>query len=435
MAQNLRNFASNNCKIANNNSSNNATVFYRFIGNFVPAEWKDLIGDNAKALSKTSKQLLSLMVYRLQIYYNKDIDELQESYYFFEKELNLRYRRVRQCLVELRNAGFIKVENRTIIKDNVKLRNVTCIKILKNFQHYSEKGKEENIALPEKKFRPNLKEISGQPETFFRDIYRYIKKSKISRSTEGELVENNKNENEEQNFQNVDDFENDIQTSTKNYNQDIKSLITKILKSSNGKKEWFKRYRLEDFYPLTPEDVVTLQHKSDRGFNIYFINKLLLKLAGRYSNYHFGCKASVLNYIAQALANELRNTDQVNSSNCRFDNVEKFNKEKYLAQIETSTNLSKESQLKHKIAGSFEAAMAYQILTSCSFGPAVRTRFFVKLLKNITLTECDRSKILQAVQDVYGYEIQELQVTPFEQLNTVSQKQINEEEYLLNLSK
>ncbi|WP_232488945.1 hypothetical protein [Orientia tsutsugamushi] len=130
---------------------------------------------------------------------------------------------------------------------------------------------------------------------------------------------------------------------------------------------------------------------------------MLLKLAGRSPDYHFGCKASVLNYIAQALANELRTTDQANSGNCKFDNVEKFNKEKYLAQIETSANLSKESQLKHKIAGSFEAAMAYQILTSCSFGPAVRTRFFVKLLKNITLTECDESKILQAVQDVYGY--------------------------------
>ncbi|SPM46495.1 Uncharacterised protein [Orientia tsutsugamushi] len=167
--------------------------------------------------------------------------------------------------------------------------------------------------------------------------------------------------------------------------------------------------------------------------NIYFINKLLLKLAGRSPDYHFGCKASALNYVAQALANELRTTDQANSDNCRFDN--EFNKEKYLTQIETSANLSKESQLKHKIAGSFEAAMAYQILTSCSFGPAVRTRFFVKLLKNITLTECDKSKILQAVQDVYGYEIQELQVTPFEQLKTVSQKQINEKEYLLNLSK
>ncbi|KJV74679.1 Uncharacterised protein [Orientia tsutsugamushi] len=47
------------------------------------------------------------------------------------------------------------------LKDNVKLGNVPCIKILKNFQHYSEKGKEENIALPEKKFRPNLKLFSG----------------------------------------------------------------------------------------------------------------------------------------------------------------------------------------------------------------------------------------------------------------------------------
>ncbi|SPM45106.1 Uncharacterised protein [Orientia tsutsugamushi] len=53
------------------------------------------------------------------------------------------------------------------------------------------------------------------------------------------------------------------------------------------------------------------------------------------------------------------------------------------------------TQLKRKIAGVFEADIAYKILTSCSFGPAVRTSFFVKLLKNITLTECDKSKILQ----------------------------------------
>ncbi|KJV76601.1 hypothetical protein [Orientia tsutsugamushi] len=136
MVRDLSNFASNNCKITNNNSSNNDTIFYRFIGNFVPAEWKDLIGDNVKALSKTSKQLLSLIVYRLQIYYNNDIDELQESYYFFEKELNLLYRRVRQCLVELRNAGFIKVENRTIIKDNLKVRNRLLLKLVDVVQNY-----------------------------------------------------------------------------------------------------------------------------------------------------------------------------------------------------------------------------------------------------------------------------------------------------------
>ncbi|WP_371220183.1 hypothetical protein ACA348_00515 [Orientia tsutsugamushi] len=79
MAQKLRNFASNNCKITNNNSSNNATIFYNFIGNIIPPEWKNLTEDNGKALSKTSKQLLSFIVFRLQIYYNKDIDELQEK--------------------------------------------------------------------------------------------------------------------------------------------------------------------------------------------------------------------------------------------------------------------------------------------------------------------------------------------------------------------
>ncbi|WP_162562989.1 hypothetical protein [Orientia tsutsugamushi] len=52
------------------------------------------------------------------------MDELQESYQLYEDKLNVCQRRVRQCLVELRDAGFIEVENRTIIKDNVKLRNV-----------------------------------------------------------------------------------------------------------------------------------------------------------------------------------------------------------------------------------------------------------------------------------------------------------------------
>ncbi|WP_269459344.1 hypothetical protein [Orientia tsutsugamushi] len=36
MAEKLRNFASNNCKIANNNSSNNAIIFYNFIENIIP---------------------------------------------------------------------------------------------------------------------------------------------------------------------------------------------------------------------------------------------------------------------------------------------------------------------------------------------------------------------------------------------------------------
>ncbi|WP_341764050.1 hypothetical protein [Candidatus Tisiphia endosymbiont of Beris chalybata] len=41
---------------------NNDTIFYNFVGNFVPPEWHDLKNNTGKALSKTSKQLLSLIM-------------------------------------------------------------------------------------------------------------------------------------------------------------------------------------------------------------------------------------------------------------------------------------------------------------------------------------------------------------------------------------
>ncbi|BAG40437.1 hypothetical protein OTT_1115 [Orientia tsutsugamushi str. Ikeda] len=423
------------------------------------------------------------MVYRLQIYYNKDIDELQESYYFFEKELNLRYRRVRQCLVELRDAGFIEVENRTIIKDSFKLRNVPCIKLLKNFQRFTEKETkgEKIIDLTQKIFRSNLKEISGEPEKSFRYIYRYNnnkKNNNRSRSTEDKLVENDQNKNEDQqqnlkfkytesddfieielvenekehqqqnlNFYELSNFSNK-KPLNKDYEQNSELSTPAITKDSEVEKNECcpKRKRLADYYPLTPEDAVILQRMSSRSFNIYFINQLLLKLSNKYPNRHFENKTAVLNYMAKALANELLTTDQANSENFRFNDVGRF-KEQYLANIESGTDRSMKAQLKRKIAGVFEADMAYQILTSYDFGAAVKNKYYIKLIKNITLSDHIKFKILQEVRAVYGNDIEQLQVIPFDeskqvanstteyQKTTVLQQQISDEDYLSELSK
>ncbi|KJV79753.1 hypothetical protein OTSUT76_2114 [Orientia tsutsugamushi str. UT76] len=262
-----------------------------------------------------------------------------------------------------------------------------------------------------------MQEFAGEPAKNCSYIYRYNnnkKNNNRSRSTEDKLIENDQNKNEDQqqnlkfkytesddfieielvgnekedqqqqqnlNFYELSDFSNK-KPSNKDYEQNSELSTPAITKDLEVEKNECcpKRKRLADYYPLTPEDAVILQRMSSRSFNIYFINQLLLKLSNKYPNRHFVNKIAVLNYMAKALANELRNTDQANSGNFKFDNVEKFNKEKYLTQIETSANLSKESQLKHKIAGSFEAAMAYQILTSCSFGSAVRTSFFLSCL-------------------------------------------------------
>ncbi|CAK6537371.1 MAG: hypothetical protein IRD7MM_02470 [Candidatus Midichloria mitochondrii] len=71
-----------------NNEDNNSTIFYNFVGNFIPTEWSNLSSHNGKILSKTARQLLSLIVFCMQIYYNNSIDELREKLYqFFEESL------------------------------------------------------------------------------------------------------------------------------------------------------------------------------------------------------------------------------------------------------------------------------------------------------------------------------------------------------------
>ncbi len=81
--------------------SNNDTIFYNFVGNFIPPEWFNLTSNNNKPLSKTARQLLSLIVFRLQVCHNDNMDELQESYHFFEQSLGVCQRRIRQCILEL----------------------------------------------------------------------------------------------------------------------------------------------------------------------------------------------------------------------------------------------------------------------------------------------------------------------------------------------
>ncbi|WP_341790411.1 hypothetical protein [Rickettsia endosymbiont of Polydrusus tereticollis] len=93
------------------NSNSSDTIFYNIVGNFIPPEWRTLTSSDGKILSKTARQVLSLIVSQLQ---NDQIsdgvnDELQESYYYFEQLLGVCQKRIRQCLLELRDGGFIKL--------------------------------------------------------------------------------------------------------------------------------------------------------------------------------------------------------------------------------------------------------------------------------------------------------------------------------------
>nr|WP_250311397.1 hypothetical protein [Rickettsia endosymbiont of Oedothorax gibbosus] len=305
-------------------SSSNSVIFYNFVGNFVPPEWRDLSSNTGKVLSKTARQLLSLIVFRLQIYHNNSLDELQETYNFFEQSLGVCQERVRQCLLELQKASFIDLRKATIVKYGIKCRNVPCIKLARNFQPHSQSLSTENEKIlhsTQKTFGANPKEFLPQPQKSL-DHSIYIDNNKNisnkSRSTKSEIFQNEKNQvdaNEidnnqqlpQQKIEQILQFEQELSdeaqvdntnTSTENPMRDALPLSTTLQKvvqqvsqkcqpvvesncsNSSGipvvnhKNSWFRRKRLADFYPLTQEDADLLQIKSNREFNLDFINKL-----------------------------------------------------------------------------------------------------------------------------------------------------------------
>ncbi|AFC70005.1 hypothetical protein A3305_00100 [Rickettsia amblyommatis] len=461
----------------------NSIIFYNFVGNFIPPEWSNLLSHNGKILSKTARQLLSLIVFRLQIYYNNNIDELQETYHFFEEHLGVCQERVRQCLIELEKSGFIKFYKATIIKYGIKCRNTTCIKLARNFQPASSKippENEKNFAPTPKNFGVKPKEIWPQPqksldETIYIDNNKNI--SNKSRSSESTIFQNEKNifnhnnqgqlqqqkratnlqsktassTNDQQQADNTSLSSANITTGATRINTALQVVINKISKkydstpsNSNNSvinavnhKSWFKRKKLTDFHPLTQEEADLLQIKSNREFNLTFINKLLLKLAEQYPEHHFGHKKVFLNYMAKALANELRETTQANCQQFQFksSNVYKV-QEQYLDKIESSNNTSRQVQLKRKIISVFDSDIAYELLSSCCFIGTIDNQYQIKLLKNIMLSENAQDKILQQVQMIYGRSIGKLKIIPFAELEE-KQNNIEDEKqnYLLQLSK
>ncbi|XVN40713.1 MAG: hypothetical protein RCO49_08105 [Rickettsia endosymbiont of Argas persicus] len=469
--------------VIHNERDNNPTIFYNFVGNFIPPEWSNLSSYNGKILSKTARQLLSLIVFRLQIYHNNSIDELKETYHFFQEHLSVCQERVRQCLFELQKSGFIQVYNTTVIKYGIKCRNTPCIKLARNFQPASNKipsENEKNFASTPKNFGVKPKEILPQPqksldETIYIDNNKNI--SNKSRSNRSTIFQNKKNEsnynnqtqlqeqqletnlqfkatsliNDQQQADNTNFSSANITIGATRINTALQAVINKISKkydstpsnSNNAAinavnhKSWFKRKKLTDFHPLTQEEADLLQIKSNREFNLTFINKLLLKLAEQYPEHHFGHKKVFLNYMAKALAHELRETTKANCQQFQFksSNVYKV-QEQYLDKIESSLDTSLQAQLKRKIVGSFDPDSAYELLSSCLFIGVVNNQYQIKLLKNIMLSENAQDKILQQVQMIYGSSIEKLKIIQFAELeakqnNTEDEKQ----NYLLQLSK
>ncbi|KAJ6644926.1 Glyoxalase ElbB [Pseudolycoriella hygida] len=151
-----------------------------------------------------------------------------------------------------------------------------------------------------------------------------------------------------------------------------KNTCKKVIKFSPGS-------RLKDWYPLLPEDVGKLNLKAGREFSNNFVNELLLKLDSKYPDRIFATKNHALSYMTKALQRELHQAPLVNHETFKFTkNDQEFiaqrKREKYLSEVEASTDTSYEFQLKRKIAATLEPKIAYQLLTQVKFTTTVQEK-------------------------------------------------------------
>ncbi|WP_375318933.1 palindromic element RPE1 domain-containing protein [Candidatus Tisiphia endosymbiont of Oplodontha viridula] len=156
---------------------NQDIIFYNFVGNFIPPEWRNLTNNCGKQLSKTSRQLLSLIVSCIKTDNHNDTKELQEGYHFFQKELEVCQKRVKQCLTELQTSGFIDFALiTTTIKHNLKCRNILSIKLLKKFMSFR-KANDNSYQFNYTNSQSIHKKISIQPEKIYHPTVKNFQKN------------------------------------------------------------------------------------------------------------------------------------------------------------------------------------------------------------------------------------------------------------------
>nr|WP_012477937.1 DnaA N-terminal domain-containing protein [Rickettsia monacensis]ABQ85884.1 DnaA-like replication initiator protein [Rickettsia monacensis] len=190
----------------------------------------------------------------------------------------------------------------------------------------------------------------------------------------------------------------------------------KSAKKEEQTEEW---QELRQFYPLSSNDVDTLNFRAGREFSVNFANQLLLKLYIKYPEKRFKNKFTFISYMVQILAKEKHQGPLVNHTSFRFScniNAEEKNLlkyEKYLSEIENSLNTSKEMQVKKKIVGRFSTNVACSILQQVEFKTNHDNSFVTALIpSSITLSERQikiLSKQLEAVYGINGYYVQEVE--------------------------
>jgi hypothetical protein len=369
--------------------------YYSLTGNIISNDWYKKFTNNRGRPDLSLISVLSEIVYWYRpkkvkdnqtgnvTYVNKFLgDAWQTSYEHFEKKFGFSREKLRRIFVKLEQMGICAREFR-----NVKLRGQTynnrlfihlssqLLDSCTDNKKFAELKTHENYVKPE---FPAPKRGEGSPH--FRGDHLIDNKNNIFKNRSVECKSN----------------------FYKNSFEKEESIKKVIRFNRNEIKE------LKDFYPLNKDDCCKLQSLSGREFSLNSMNEILLDMSKRLTNRYFKNKKAFLNYMGKVFSYEKRDAVKINNDNFKIRNnqtieeIEAEEREKYLANIELSKEISFQWQLKKKLASSLEAATAYKLLKAFEAIDINNRICNLHLSKYLELTAMEEKIILQEIQAIYN---------------------------------
>lgn len=191
--------------------------------------------------------------------------------------------------------------------------------------------------------------------------------------------------------------------------------------SFSRKKEARNSKQLEEFYPLSQQDAIMLNHKSGRNFSLRVINEILLDISRKLKNRTFKSKKTFLNYMSKILRYEKRQSCLVNNENFRikanykeedYKQIKAYEKkiEKLFCQIEEEAIIMRSdyNQFKAKIINILPTNIAYELVKNMSSVKIIlqetegKAQILLTKQTNIDITDLQYELILNQISAVYG---------------------------------
>ncbi len=445
----------------------------KLTGNIIPHHWYQTICNKSGKPNRIAISLLSEIVYwyrptraGLSKFFGK---EWQTSYAYLEKKLCACRESIRSAFVMLERLGIIQRELKSIQVRGQTYNNVLFIKLIdtkfiSSFENKSSSNISNSISsFNNKKICSSVPKYDTPSTKICGDIYKEEEnKEENNRSRSDDLLEN-KNFNEliscskstlsfsPQIDLDMIETESGIHTNhieselnivqiKSNTSDKSDSMFSKIPQSlrKNTKRNIAKRKKLSEYLSLDEAIYKEILSRTQRDFSKEFVENLLKKLSEKYEEHSFINDSYFVKYMTKVLDNELLSEEAAN-------NIEHKTENDYLATIEDSADTSRVGGLKRRIASMFDGKTAYRLLTEYQFPEkheegSFEYRISIKKEKKsiykdlkeqgqeLILSEYYRDLLLREVRNIFGNDINKIEVENIKECDIYSKMQLHEEE-------